>query len=135
MVLRGGWPAPLTHIVRGIEAMSKRTIALSLGVLAAGVLFALGLAATKPLPIRVGMIIQDPGIYFRQQVDAEEKAQHPFRAFMFPSEDGGTWVCTERGFTVLGDHWVATRISSYRFDTNGVVVSIGSRWKWPIFRL
>lgn len=113
--------------------MSKRTvIVLSLATLAAGAVFTLGFCATKPLPLRVGMTIKDPWAYFTKQVDAEDKARHTCRTVSLISPADGVYVYSTR-LVLLGDRGIATRMSVYRFNTNGTVLSIATRWQWPIF--
>ena len=113
--------------------MSRRTITLLLlAALAAGLVFTVGFRATRSVPLRSGMTVSEPAVYFLQQVRADREPRRLFRSVTCVSPASGVWVYST-GFVVPGGREIATRISTYRFDTNGIVLTVSSHWKWPFF--
>ncbi len=117
--------------VRGTAAMSKRTaIVLLLACLAGGgVVLTIGFEATKPLSLRVGTTIRDPGKYFDQQL----RAHHSLSRVTLTSLPSGGVYTYDTSFVILGRR-ITSRTSVYQLDTNGTVLSIYSRRCWPILR-
>ncbi len=110
--------------------MSKRTVSyLLLACLAATVVFAIGFRPTKSPSLRVGTTIRNPQEYLTQQL-----RHRPLRVSTLTSEPSrGVYTCST-SFVLLGRE-ITSRVSVYRFDTNGTVLSIYSRRYWPILHL
>jgi hypothetical protein len=108
--------------------MSKSKIrVLLLACLAGVVIFTIGFQATKSPSLRVGTTIRDPQEYFEQQL------RHQQLSFLQTSSmvrHRGVYSIDTR-FVVLGRE-ITSRVSVYRLDTNGTVLSIYSRRYWPI---
>lgn len=110
--------------------MSKRTVSyLLLACLAGGVVFTIGLHATKPPSLRVGTTIRNPKNYLTQQLRAHRFLQEG----NLTAQPGGVYTSNTR-FVILG-HAVTERTSVYCFDTNGTVLSIYTQRRWPILHL
>jgi hypothetical protein len=109
----------------------KIIILISSGALVIVLLICFAAVISKPPPLQVGATLQHPFSYFASQVQAG------------PNNGLVSTYCGGSGTTfVYGTHFVfppngrdcaVTRSFTYRFDTNGVVVSITPGWKCYIF--
>jgi hypothetical protein len=102
---------------------------LLIACLAGAVIFTICFQATKSPSLRVGTTIRDPQEYFTEQL--KHQPHLPLRVSTLTSQPGGLFTYNTR-FVFLGCE-ITSRTSTYRFDTNGTVLSIYTRRYWPIF--
>ena len=108
--------------------MQKRTVSyLLLACLAGGVVFTIGLQASKR-SLRVGTTVRHPLEYFEQQLMHQNLH---FQTGAIVGQPGG-WYTINTRFVVF-DREITSKVCTYHFDTNGTVLSVSSRRYWPIF--
>lgn len=113
----------------------RRRIIIFLSIIVALVVFAACSAfiASKPLPLRVGSTVKDPWAYVSAAVedDHSSNGSNGFRRTYCGTMLNGVIVYGTQ-FSFPHGHLIASRTFAYSFDTNGTVITIKSKWKFPI---
>ena len=81
-------------------------------------------------PFHVGSTMKEVRTYLEDE-DKHERHLPPFKQTSLVYGGGGTsaWIVRTE-FSLRAGHVFARRYVSVDFSTNGLVKSIGSRWKW-----
>ena len=103
-------------------------ILLSLIFVVSAGLVGIAVITTAPPSLRMGATLKDPRSYFMDQVEANHRG---IRRLMPHSVAAGDAVFTcSTQYRVRPNHTIALRSYTYRFDTNGTLLSISSDLKW-----
>jgi len=92
------------------------------------------LAASQGPDLKVGSNLNDPWEYFSTKVKAQRDSRFRQTICGRPliHESEGMIVNYATQFSYSPRHAVALRTFSYQFDTNGTLMRVTSRWKFPI---
>jgi hypothetical protein len=103
-------------------------ILLSLIIVVIAGLVSIEVMTAKPPSLRVGATLKDPRSYFMAQVEANHRGIRRLMAHSVEASDG-VFICRTK-YRVRPNHTIALRSYTYRFDTNGTLLSISSEMKW-----
>jgi hypothetical protein len=108
----------------------RKAIVILLSLIAVTIagLISVRVITDQPPSLGVGTALKDPRSYFNAQVEANHRG---IRRLMGRSvaASNGVFLCRTQ-YRFRSNHNVALRSYTYRFDTNGTVLSISSEWKW-----
>ena len=90
--------------------------------------------ASRGPDLKVGVTLNDPWDYFAAELQARPDSGFRQTLCGSPSIDKsqGTIVNYVTQFSDSPRHAIAARTFSFQFDTNGTLMRVTSRWKFPI---